>query len=91
LTFWSQRPEVNITRFISAEPSIASKSLELRKEAAPCRTRIAIIFDPEARANGPSYISLIEPTALELGIAAIKMPIRTAVDIVRAIDVFKGS
>ena len=82
------RPEGNVTGFISAEPSIASKWLELLKEAAPLVTRVAIIFDPELAPTAPSYISLIESTALNLGVAAIKTPVRTAVDIVRAIDAF---
>jgi putative ABC transport system substrate-binding protein len=82
------RPEGNITGFISAEPSIASKWLELLKEAAPRVTRVAIVFNPELGPAAPSYLALIEAAALALGIAAIKTPVRNAIDIVHAIDAF---
>jgi putative ABC transport system substrate-binding protein len=82
------RPEGNITGFSSAEPSIASKWLELLKEAAPRVTRVAIIFIPELAPTAPAYISLIEAAAPRLGVDAIKAPFRTAVDVVRAIDAF---
>ena len=82
------RPEGNITGFINAEPSIAGKWLELLKEAAPRVTRVAIIFNSELAPTAPSYISRIELTALDLGVMAIKTPVGTAVDIVRAIDAF---
>jgi len=80
------RPEGNITGFSVAEPSVAGKRLGLLKEAAPRLTRVAIIFNPELAATGPSYISSIEAAAPALGIQAIKTPVRNAVDIVRAID-----
>ena len=82
------RPEGNITGFISAEPSIASKWLELLKEAAPRVTRVAIVYNPELGPAAPSYLALIEAAAPALGIATIKIPIRGAVDVVRAIDTF---
>jgi ABC-type uncharacterized transport system substrate-binding protein len=40
------RPEGNITGFSTPEPSIASKWLELLKEAAPNLTRIAVLYNP---------------------------------------------
>jgi putative ABC transport system substrate-binding protein len=81
------RPEGNITGFSSREPSIAGKCLELLKEAVPGVTRVAIILNPDA-ASGPSYISSIEAAAPALGLQAIKIPVRNAVDTVRAIDAF---
>ena len=81
------RPEGNITGFSSREPSIAGKCLELLKEAAPRVTRAAIILNPDA-ASGPSYISSIEAAVPALGVQAIKIPVRNAVDTVRAIDLF---
>jgi putative ABC transport system substrate-binding protein len=80
------RPEGNITGFSTSEPEIASKWLELLKEAAPRVTRVAIIFNPEVAFTGPSYNSSIEAAARALGVQAIQMPVRNAVDIVRAID-----
>jgi len=82
------RPEGNITGFISAEPSIASKWLELLREAAPRVTRVAIIYNPELGPAAPSYLALIESAAPALGMATIKIPVHGVVDIVRAIDAF---
>jgi putative ABC transport system substrate-binding protein len=82
------RPEGNTTGFSSREPSIAGKCLELLKEAAPHVTRVAIVFIPELAPTGPSYVASIEAVASALGIEAFKTPVRNAIDIVRAIDVF---
>jgi len=82
------RPESNTTGFSGPEPSIASKWLELLKEAAPRVTRVAIIFNPELAPTAPIYISLIEAAAPALGLRAIKTPVRNAIDIARAIDAF---
>jgi ABC-type uncharacterized transport system substrate-binding protein len=82
------RPEGNITGFISMEPSIVGKWLELLKEAAPHVTRVAIIFHPEMGPAVPNYLSLIDTAAPILGVAAIKTPVRSAVEMVRAIDAF---
>jgi hypothetical protein len=83
-----RRPEGNITGFSVAEPSIAGKRLQLLKEAVPSLTRVAVIFNPETAATALSYISSIEAAAAALGVEAIKMPVRSAVDIVRGIDAF---
>jgi putative ABC transport system substrate-binding protein len=82
------RPEGNITGFISNEPSVAGKCLELLKEVAPRVTRVAIIFNPELTPTAPSYLSAIETAAPAFGVQAITTTVRNAVDIVRAIDTF---
>ena len=82
------RPEGNVTGFSVAEPSIAGKRLELLKEAAPRITRVAIIYSPGLAATAPNYIASIEGAAPALGVQAAKMPVRNAVEIVRAIDAF---
>ena len=84
------RPEGNTTGFSNYEPSIAGKWLELLKEAAPRLTRVALIFNPElsSTAVGPAYISLIEAAAPAFAVQTIKLPVRDAIDIVRAIDAF---
>ena len=84
------RPEGNTTGFSNTEPSFAGKWLELLKEAAPHVTRVALLFNAElsTTALGPAYISLIEAAAPALALQTIVLPIRDAVDIVRAIDAF---
>jgi ABC-type uncharacterized transport system substrate-binding protein len=83
-----ERPEGNTTGFSGPEPSIAGKYLELLKEAAPSVSTVAIVFNPEIAPTAPTYISLIEALAPALGIRAIRMPFRNAIEIVRAIDSF---
>jgi putative tryptophan/tyrosine transport system substrate-binding protein len=82
------RPEGNITGFISNEPSMAGKCLELLREAAPRVTRVASIFNPELTPTAASYLSAIETAAPAFGVQAITTTVRNAVDIVRAIDAF---
>jgi putative ABC transport system substrate-binding protein len=83
------RPEGNATGFSTFEPSFAGKWLQLLKEAAPHLTRVALLFSTELSSTvGPAYISVIEAAAPAFAVQTIKMPIRDALDIVRAIDAF---
>jgi putative ABC transport system substrate-binding protein len=84
------RPEGNITGFSTLEPSIAGKWLELLKEAAPRVGRVAVVFNPDliSSAFAASYMSAIDLAASILGIRAAKTPVRSAVELVRAIDLF---
>src|SRR5262249_61527171 len=82
------QPESNSAGFSGTDPSIEGKYLGLLKEAAPGISRVAIVFNPEIAPSAPTYISLIEALAPALGIQAIRMPFRNAIDIVRAIDSF---
>jgi len=79
-------PENNTTGFANFEASIGGKWVELLKEAAPRVTRIAEIFDP---ANVPdAYHRWIDNAASKLGMRVTRVPVRDAIDIVRAIDEF---
>jgi putative ABC transport system substrate-binding protein len=82
------RPEGNITGFITAEPSIGSKWLELLKEAVPRTARVAIVFNPDVGPTATSYLSRIEAAAPALSVQVVRMPVRGAIDVVRAIDAF---
>jgi putative ABC transport system substrate-binding protein len=84
------RPEGNTTGFSGSEPSVAGKRLELLKEAAPHVSRVAVIFNPDVTLTAPSYIAAIEAAAPALFVQVVAMPVRDAVDIVRAIDAFAG-
>jgi len=84
------RPEGNTTGFSASEPTIAAKRLELLKEAAPHVSRVAVMFNPDINLTVPSYIAAIEAAAPALFVQAVTMPVRDAVDIVRAIDAFAG-
>jgi putative tryptophan/tyrosine transport system substrate-binding protein len=84
------RPEGNITGFATVEPAIASKWLELLKEAAPGLARVAVVYNPEliGLGVGPLFISSIETAAATLGLRTITIPFRDAIQLVRAVDNF---
>jgi putative tryptophan/tyrosine transport system substrate-binding protein len=85
------RPEGNITGFSSLEPSIAGKSLELLKEAAPRLARVAVISNRDLTSGTPvtaSYVASIDTAASVLGVKVVQVPVNNAVEIVRAIDAF---
>src|SRR5262245_33871842 len=80
------RPEGNTTGFSGPEPAIASKWLELLKEAAPRVRRVAIVFNPDLAPTAPIYITVIEAAAPAFGVQTITTAVRNHIDIVRAID-----
>ena len=51
---------------------------------------MAVIFNPDIGLTVPSYTAAIEGAAPALFVQAVTMPVRDAVDIVRAIDAFAG-
>jgi putative ABC transport system substrate-binding protein len=81
------RPEGNTTGITNLFPSIAGKWVELLKEAAPNVTRAALIFNPEFPVTA-TYIAAIEAAAAALAVKAIRIPIRSATEIERAVDTF---
>src|SRR5262245_52443328 len=86
------QPEGNTTGFSTLETSIAGKWLELLKEVAPHRTRIAVLFNPNFLSSAvAAYISVIEAAASTLALQIVKLPVRDAVDIVRGIDGFAAT
>jgi putative tryptophan/tyrosine transport system substrate-binding protein len=80
------RPEGNTTGFTSTVDSASGKWLELLKEAAPHITRVALVFNPQTVNVG--YFGPIEAAASQLGVQALKTPVRDTLEIVRAIDAF---
>jgi putative tryptophan/tyrosine transport system substrate-binding protein len=82
------RPEGNITGFSTPEPSIASKWLELLKEAAPHLTKVGVLYNPETGLMAPRYIDAIKVAAPKLSVETVELPVRDAVEIVRAVDTF---
>jgi putative tryptophan/tyrosine transport system substrate-binding protein len=85
------RPESNVTGFSVSEPTIFGKMLALLKEGAPHVNRVAVLFNPELLATGPSYLAAIDAAAPGLSVQTVTMPYRDAVDVVRAIDAFAAA
>jgi putative tryptophan/tyrosine transport system substrate-binding protein len=80
-------PGGNITGFVTVEFEFGGKWLELLKDTAPGRSRVAVILDP----NNPSqasYFQGIEAAAPALGVDLTRAEVRNAADIERAITAF---
>ena len=80
------RPEGNATGITTQYLSIASKWLELLKDAAPRTSRVALVFSPGLVAD--SYFAVFEEAAEALAVKVIQIPYRDAVELERTIDMF---
>ena len=80
------RPEGNATGVTSYYRSLGGKLLELLKEAAPCTTRAALIFD---RANvNDQFFEEINTAAGVLSVKAVRTAYRDVAELQRAIAAF---
>ena len=77
------RPGGNITGFISFEPSINTKYLQLLKDIAPQMARVAVLQTEATRtARGGSDFALIERAARSLAITAVSLLVRDDPDVI---------
>jgi putative ABC transport system substrate-binding protein len=81
------RPGGNITGFTNYEYPIAGKWLELLKDTAPGRKRVAVLVDP-SNPSQEAYFQGIEVAAPSFGIQLIRLDLRDATDIERGINSF---
>jgi putative ABC transport system substrate-binding protein len=72
------RPGGNITGFITMEPTIAGKWLELLKEIAP---GVARVFNPATATYFDIYLKPFKAAALTFGVEAIAAPVHDSSDI----------
>lgn len=89
------RPKGNVTGFPILYGSIGGKWLELLKAVAPRVATVALIINPDVTApleltepTQSTYSASIEAAAQALGVKAINLPFRDAVELKRAIDDF---
>jgi putative ABC transport system substrate-binding protein len=73
-----------MTGFISYDPPIIGKWLQLLKEIAPRTTRVAAVLNPDT-AFHPSFISAEIEAASSFGVRAMLAPVRDRVEIEDAI------
>jgi putative ABC transport system substrate-binding protein len=81
------RPGGNITGFVNFEHPIGGKWLDLLKDTAPGRTRVAVIFDPD-NPSQPAYLQAIEAAAPSFGVQLTRAEVRNAAEIEHAINAF---
>jgi putative ABC transport system substrate-binding protein len=75
------RPGGNITGFITMEPTIAGKWLELLKEIAPHVARVALLFNPATATYFDIYLKPFKAAALSFGVEVIAAPVHDSSDI----------
>jgi putative ABC transport system substrate-binding protein len=81
------RPGGNATGFLSFEPGVSSKLLELLKEIAPDLSRVAVIRDPNIT-SGIGQWSALQTVAPSLRVELRPINVLTGSEIERAITVF---
>src|SRR6266496_1689954 len=69
------RPGGNVTGFITMEPTMAGKLLELLKEIAPRVNRVAALFNPATATFADIYLPPFTAAAASLGVEAIGEPL----------------
>jgi putative ABC transport system substrate-binding protein len=82
------RPAGNITGFMTYEASLGGKWLALLKEIAPAVKRVAILFNPTSAPYFNFFLPDMESAAAALGMATIRMPVQSPLEIDRAIGDF---
>jgi putative ABC transport system substrate-binding protein len=70
------RPGGNVTGFITMEPTMAGKWLELLKEIAPRVVRVALLFNPATATYIDIYLKPFKAAASSFGVEAIAAPVR---------------
>jgi len=81
------RPGGNMTGFTTFEYPVGGKWLELLKDTAPGRTRVAVLLDP-SNPSGLAYLQGVEAAAPSLGVQLTRADVHNAADIERAINDF---
>ena len=81
------RPGGNITGFSTFEYPIGGKWLELLKDTAPGRTRVAVLLDPDNPAH-VAYLEGVEAAAPTFGVQLTRADVHNAAEIERAINDF---
>ena len=81
------RPGGNMTGFTTFEYPVGGKWLELLKDTAPGRTRVAVLLDP-SNPSGLAYLQGVEAAAASLGVQLTHADVHNAADIERAISDF---
>jgi putative ABC transport system substrate-binding protein len=75
------RPGGNATGFITMEPTLSGKWMELLKEIAPRVNRVAILFNPSTATFANIYLTPFKAAAAAFAVEAIVAPVRDVSEI----------
>jgi putative ABC transport system substrate-binding protein len=70
------QPGGNVTGFITMEPTMAGKWLELLKEIAPRVARSSLLFNPATAPYAEYFLNPFKAAAASFGVEAIAAPVR---------------
>ena len=70
------RPGGNVTGFITMEPTMAGKWLELLKQIAPRVARVALLFNPVSAPYAEYFVNPFKTAAASFPVEAIVAPVR---------------
>jgi putative tryptophan/tyrosine transport system substrate-binding protein len=71
------KPGGNITGFVTMEPTVAGKWLELLKETAPRVARVAMLFNPATAPYAEYWLNPFKAAAASFAVQAIVAPVRS--------------
>jgi len=75
------RPGGNVTGFMSVEPPVAGKWVQLLKEITPGMRHAAFLFNPEAAPYAGEYFRFAETVAASIAVELIAAPVHDAMEI----------
>jgi ABC-type uncharacterized transport system substrate-binding protein len=70
------KPGGNVTGFVTIEPTMAGKWLELLKEIAPSVVRVAFLFNPVTATYFEYWLNPFKAAAVSFAVEAIAAPVR---------------
>jgi len=70
------KPGGNVTGFVTIEPTMAGKWLELLKEIAPRADRVAFLFNPATATYFEYWLNPFKAAAVSFAVEAIAAPVR---------------
>jgi ABC-type uncharacterized transport system substrate-binding protein len=79
------KPGGNVTGFVTIEPTMAGKWLELLKEIAPHATRVAFLFNPATATYFEYWLNPFKAAAISFAVEAIAAPVRDRSELESAI------
>ena len=80
-------PGKNVTGFMSVEPSMGGKWLDILKEVVPGTRRVLVLYDPNTPGNA-HYWEPIESAAKRLGVEPVRGPFSNRDDIAKLLASF---